>query len=651
MPKISDANSSSQAFLERINKRKEFGTIVRLTFGHSTDPPIDDLRVDTQTWMNRVINNVTAEDSIVKLSGSTDYHNFLLLSAEDRSSCSHSADDTLNMDHCFAYLMKKPADINGAIVDDLIKIDRQMNRKQNEDNKAKEKISDTLGTEINFANALRKSGIIQDVRKVAGKSSQTGRGITHNVKTPDNESESKTGSYWLISPEIEQHVKELLSGQPKYSPDSLVKIETKIADAQASVLNQWIEFRQAEGQSTKMAYSELLQLLSEVRKQCLSIISQQCVFPRTSIKDVKLLPKDSFSELAVEPDQWLEREALLHVEDTVKKIQRYKSTDSLGGLMPPAKDDSVTLDVSEFLKYFKADGSSVADNLKPVHFGRSKQSHQVDGSLDPDAVSTMRWPEVKRRCYHDMYYNNDDTTAERKEQKANRIRSRYIGNETGSTCNVHQRSQPVTIAQLTNAAKREKERDLKEQEKLSNDVAKKGKRKRIGESTPSVNRNSLQSVRQSARKSKDGASLEDPVQMSARNRKILVPVKAAERKKAVNQPKDARRGDCGREEIAAQFKMSAKAQSSSQPASRESRSERHRRKLEEIVTATLVANGITTDHSLYTSCKTRLYKLTKMYVMDLTTSRNLKEEMKKIAEDHVKQVISFETKRIDPTAS
>ncbi|VDH92696.1 Hypothetical predicted protein [Mytilus galloprovincialis] len=78
---------------------------------------------------------------------------------------------------------------------------------------------------------------------------------------------------------------------------------------------------------------------------------------------------------------------------------------------------------------------------------------------------------------------------------------------------------------------------------------------------------------------------------------------------------------------------------------KESRSERHKRRLEEIVHGVLKQQGVDKDSSIYQACATKLFKVTKLFVMDLPTSQNLKEEMKNIAESQVQQVINLESRR------
>ncbi|XP_071855094.1 mdm2-binding protein-like isoform X2 [Apostichopus japonicus] len=72
------------------------------------------------------------------------------------------------------------------------------------------------------------------------------------------------------------------------------------------------------------------------------------------------------------------------------------------------------------------------------------------------------------------------------------------------------------------------------------------------------------------------------------------------------------------------------------------RSEKHKRKLMEIVSKVLASKGLDEAHSYYKKCFTRLYDLSKSYVKDLKSSRHLYKEMEQIAQDNADFVVKFE---------
>uniref|UniRef100_UPI001EAF2593 mdm2-binding protein-like n=1 Tax=Oncorhynchus gorbuscha TaxID=8017 RepID=UPI001EAF2593 len=80
-------------------------------------------------------------------------------------------------------------------------------------------------------------------------------------------------------------------------------------------------------------------------------------------------------------------------------------------------------------------------------------------------------------------------------------------------------------------------------------------------------------------------------------------------------------------------------------ASKESRSQKHARMLEEVVAKTLKHHGITGEHENLAACSQRLFEISKFYLKDLKTSRGLHEEMMKAASSNAKQVIDWVTER------
>ncbi|XP_070998758.1 mdm2-binding protein-like [Oncorhynchus clarkii lewisi] len=80
-------------------------------------------------------------------------------------------------------------------------------------------------------------------------------------------------------------------------------------------------------------------------------------------------------------------------------------------------------------------------------------------------------------------------------------------------------------------------------------------------------------------------------------------------------------------------------------ASKESRSQKHARMLEEVVAKTLKHHGITREHKNLAACGQRLFEISKFYLKDLKTSRGLHEEMMKAASSNAKQVIDWVTER------
>ncbi|XP_078253789.1 mdm2-binding protein isoform X3 [Rhinoraja longicauda] len=75
--------------------------------------------------------------------------------------------------------------------------------------------------------------------------------------------------------------------------------------------------------------------------------------------------------------------------------------------------------------------------------------------------------------------------------------------------------------------------------------------------------------------------------------------------------------------------------------SRTERTQKHKRMLKEVVAKTLEDNGISKDHKYFVSCSQRLFKISLFYLKDLKTSRGLHEEIKRAANNNVRQVIDW----------
>ena len=60
--------------------------------------------------------------------------------------------------------------------------------------------------------------------------------------------------------------------------------------------------------------------------------------------------------------------------------------------------------------------------------------------------------------------------------------------------------------------------------------------------------------------------------------------------------------------------------------------------LQDVVTSLLKEKKLTSRHSIFNKCASRLYKLTKSYIQDIKTSSNIREDMLNIARSHVKTV-------------
>lgn len=87
---------------------------------------------------------------------------------------------------------------------------------------------------------------------------------------------------------------------------------------------------------------------------------------------------------------------------------------------------------------------------------------------------------------------------------------------------------------------------------------------------------------------------------------------------------------------------------SSDPNTKEKRSDRHKRRLARVVKRSLVNYGVDPTAEYYKTCSERLYYLCKSFLKDLATSEGLNSEMKRLAESNVANVVEFEKRRQAP---
>ncbi|KAJ8020612.1 Mdm2-binding protein [Holothuria leucospilota] len=136
---------------------------------------------------------------------------------------------------------------------------------------------------------------------------------------------------------------------------------------------------------------------------------------------------------------------------------------------------------------------------------------------------------------------------------------------------------------------------------------------------------------------------------NSQNKKIAV--RKSPRKSSHGTPRKSK-GSPSKATPSKQRAMSApSAEGAKQRGRLVSRSERHKRKLMEIVTKLLAERGIDKSHPSFKKCCERLYTISKGYVQDLKTSRGLYKEMLHIVSLNVDVVIKFELRSNSKSAS
>ncbi|RMX56682.1 hypothetical protein pdam_00002431 [Pocillopora damicornis] len=320
--------------------------------------------------------------------------------------------------------------------------------------------------------------------------------------------------------------------------------------------------------------------------------------------DRNVLPPD-VSELSLSPSKWPER-AWLVKNDPNARVNDSVADESTKNY--PLLASVSSLSISDILEKFRRDGTPARSDLvrlEPREQSSSGRHVQIErGSIEE--VRGKCYPEALEASYHGIEYCLDVREAISKDLQLSRLQSSLVKNETFSSCVLteHKPRETRCTRAVTNAAK-------------------KGSKASLAKLTVPLSRTAT------IRNGKKPAAL---IGSSSRSLK-----KKSPNVKAPTVAKKRKREDANVEE--------SKASDENDVKKKETRSERHKRRLRQVVQNTLEGNGIDSSHPFYESCTGRLYSLCKSFLKDLRSSHGLNDEMKRLAKSNVQQVIEFETKR------
>ncbi|XP_021355736.1 mdm2-binding protein-like isoform X1 [Mizuhopecten yessoensis] len=464
---------------------------------------------------------------------------------------------------------------------------------------------------------------------------------------------------------------DILSELPALDTEMLEEFNRILWKRQTELLHQWLEEREHQGQGQRVKVSEVKDFFTNIYTELLH--SLWCELPKfqpSCASSPAVEATGASSELEINPTEWQERQLLIFCESQKRTLSRLQSTDSVALSSPiqPAQEPT-SIDIKDLLKMFKPDGTAANENLSPI---RKKRQGRCKKSVVPNSedLGQETIPTYLQSCCHDIYLNRDKK-GERLDSHKQKLQERYIRDETDSSCSV-----PIF--------------NLGKKKKKASSPQKSGKRPKTSVRVKPSVKSPLKTLRKSPRKNPSAkfagadsnirrsprkvSSLstraELPQQLSpSQSNTDFLPLRRSPRK-ATSQSafssqrrhslyEPAIRGGNARESTAprgsrlslsgTESRMNSSASnrraSETMEQQRVSRSERHKKKLQDIVDDVLQKNGVDRSSAIYTSCATRLFKVTKLYVMDLPTSENLRQEMRMIAEGQVQPVIDVETRR------
>ncbi|XP_052817358.1 mdm2-binding protein-like [Mya arenaria] len=444
----------------------------------------------------------------------------------------------------------------------------------------------------------------------------------------------------------EQSVNIDLSDLPLFNSHTLRHVEQDILYLQRIMLERLKDSREKAGQSLVLDHEELSSFLGEIRVKYLTELRQK--LPPNDLPEptVRVNLQKEVYEAGENSYEWRERLVQQYQESQRRTLSRIQSSESMQMSSPIQHGEtSTSVDIQCFLKFFHPDGTAAADNLSPVR--RRRGGSRVQTKLcTPDVGDNVvtTWPESKDTSSHDIYYNIDKKS-EKVNNHLNKLQERYVKDETYSSCRspivlfpkVMKKKAIKDPAQALRRSPRKKAPPRSDQ---LNTSVEDHRKQRLSAGRLSEWRTPQGGVRDRENKRRySTTALSQPV------RSLSLTDQGSRRLSDIGEKKSTpvpRQVDKLRRDSDAD---SAFVTPQGQAMTKESRSDRHKRRLLDIVNNVLEENGVPPEDPIYKSCSSRLYKVTKLFVMDLPNSRNLKEEMINIAKSQVKQVIEVDRNR------
>ncbi|XP_060679019.1 mdm2-binding protein isoform X2 [Hemiscyllium ocellatum] len=447
----------------------------------------------------------------------------------------------------------------------------------------------------------------------------------------------------------EYDVAELLGAMPYLTEDQLVDREKKLAQVQTLALREFLKSRQISKMPLLIPINELKALLTLVREQYFgqydrnlpsNILGNVCLRPEEAIKRIET---DSST---LSPSQWPERSVLEHYENLERIRQKSRvgsmltsSSETLLGLKDSQRLLPVQLDAKELLKYFTPEGFPVAD-LQPLQIQRGENEFPLTPEMTLQKLKGLSFEKATECHYHGVEYCLDNSRALEKDIRFGKLQSRLIRYETNTTCSREQCPVIYGLSPLSSPAVLSEPGSVPDGEALQND------QKNTGGTGQKRTSRKVESFHLSKRlsKSKSTESLNSEYSLRTLqeagnngNNSVAGLREHGQRLAAVSTSSKEPNSQIQR--------MATKACHES--VKKESRSQKHKRMLKEVVAKVLENNGISKKHKSFPSCSQRLFKISMLYLKDLKTSRGLHEEMKKTANNNVRQVIDWVLEKTD----
>ncbi|NXD05863.1 MTBP protein, partial [Nothocercus nigrocapillus] len=461
--------------------------------------------------------------------------------------------------------------------------------------------------------------------------------------------ESKTESSFYITDFIES--------LPHFCGEQIVQREKKLSHVQVRALKEYLKRKELTKQSPVISTDELKNLLVLTRESFLELCNASLPKPvlqkaanKTRSYTVISGKDKLFSAtwyfltgsdlMEPNPLEWPERHVLQNLENFEKIKQKMRvsmfphSSEQLLGHKDGQKESLTLLDAKELLKFFTPEGLPVGD-LQPLQIPKRENVFLLTPELTPRKLRGLPFEKAAGCHYHGVEYCLDNRKSLERDVAYAELQTRLIRYETQTTCTKECCPVPVVLSPLPSPAVLSEPGSVPDGEALQSEFRTEASRlkrrsrdldcfypkKRLtkSESTDSLlsqascGSGSHCSVAVSRKRSEGSVSLASmPQKLSCQPHKAATKAGSASRVNA--------------------------AEAETPKPAKESRSQKHTRMLKEVVAKTLEKHGIAEEHKCFASCSQRLFEISKFYLKDLKTSRGLLDEMKKTANNNVKQV-------------
>ncbi|XP_067888656.1 mdm2-binding protein [Heterodontus francisci] len=443
---------------------------------------------------------------------------------------------------------------------------------------------------------------------------------------------------------------ELLGEMPYLTGEQLVHREKKLAQVRTLALREFLKSRQMSKKPSLIPVNELKALLTLVREQYFRQYGKN--LPSTTLANICQKEEEAVklaeSDVSIlSPSQWPEKSVLQNYENLERIRQKTRagsmlasSSETLLGLKDNQRVLPVHLDAKELLKYFTPEGFPIAE-LQPLLIQRGENEFPLTPEMTVQKLKGLPFEKATECHYHGLEYCLDNSRALEKDIGFGKLQSRLIRYETNTTCSREQcpviyglsplpspavLSEPGSVPDGEALQSDQKNTDGTGQKRMSRKMESFHPSKRLTKSKSTESLNSQYSLRTLRGGGNNGHHLGAALWEHSQRHTTVSSTSSKHSNSQIQR-------------------MATKPVHEN--VKKESRSQKHKRMLKEVVAKVLDDNGISEKHKSFASCSQRLFKISMFYLKDLKTSRGLHEEMKKTANNNVRQVIDWVLEKAD----